>query len=259
MARMDVPGRWAGGFRAWDETASTSPPAAAPRRAGCCGSTRRALRELVNRWFPLAGHLIGGLHRTARSIESTVAAARRAGHARDPRRRARPRDQQPGGSGDPRRSTTSGRRCDALLARSAGWPTTTSPPPSSARSTSCAAVHGAARSARRRSRWPTARASSPTWLERHGVRRRVEHRLAAGRRRRRRGLVRAGRTRPLGDRALAPAWSGWRHDVGRDPAGGGAGVAPAGSPSWSPRCGPTPRWTARRASASTSATASRAR
>jgi signal transduction histidine kinase len=30
------------------------------------------LRELVNHWFPLAGHLIGGLHRTARSIESTV-------------------------------------------------------------------------------------------------------------------------------------------------------------------------------------------
>jgi signal transduction histidine kinase len=30
------------------------------------------LHELVNRWFPLAGHLIGGLHHTARSIESTV-------------------------------------------------------------------------------------------------------------------------------------------------------------------------------------------
>ena len=26
----------------------------------------------MNRWFPLAGHLIGGLHHTARSIESTV-------------------------------------------------------------------------------------------------------------------------------------------------------------------------------------------
>jgi signal transduction histidine kinase len=30
------------------------------------------LRELVNHWFPLAGHLMSGLHRTARSIESTV-------------------------------------------------------------------------------------------------------------------------------------------------------------------------------------------
>ena len=53
-------------------TASTSPPAAARRRAGCCGSMRPRLRELVNHWFPLAGHLIGGLHHTARSIESTV-------------------------------------------------------------------------------------------------------------------------------------------------------------------------------------------
>jgi signal transduction histidine kinase len=72
VARMDVPGRWAGGFRAWDDNGIYL----ATGRGSTSGRVLRLdaprLRELVNRWFPLAGHLIGGLHHTARSIESTV-------------------------------------------------------------------------------------------------------------------------------------------------------------------------------------------
>src|SRR6185503_3218268 len=72
VARMDVPGRWAGGFRAWDDNGIYL----ATGRGSTPGRLLRLdsphLRELVNRCFPLAGHLIGGLHHTARSIESTV-------------------------------------------------------------------------------------------------------------------------------------------------------------------------------------------
>jgi signal transduction histidine kinase len=72
VARMDVPGRWAGGFRAWDDAGIylATGRAATPGRVLRLDAPR--LRELVNHWFPLAGHLMGGLHRTARSIESTV-------------------------------------------------------------------------------------------------------------------------------------------------------------------------------------------
>jgi signal transduction histidine kinase len=72
VARMDVPGRWAGGFRAWDDNGIylATGRGATPGRVLRLDAPR--LRELVNHWFPLAGHLMGGLHRTARSIESTV-------------------------------------------------------------------------------------------------------------------------------------------------------------------------------------------
>jgi signal transduction histidine kinase len=72
VARMDVPGRWAGGFRAWDDNGIylATGRGATPGRVLRLDAPR--LRELVNHWFPLAGHLMGGLHSTARSIESTV-------------------------------------------------------------------------------------------------------------------------------------------------------------------------------------------
>ena len=72
VARMDVPGRWAGGFRAWDDNGIylATGRGAEPGRVLRLDAPR--LRELVDHWFPLAGHLISGLHRTARSIESTV-------------------------------------------------------------------------------------------------------------------------------------------------------------------------------------------
>ncbi|MDF2744426.1 MAG: histidine kinase, partial [Actinomycetia bacterium] len=72
VARMDVPGRWAGGFRAWDEHGVYL----ATGRGVTAGRVLRVpaevLRERSNAWFPFGGHLIQGLYRTARSIESTA-------------------------------------------------------------------------------------------------------------------------------------------------------------------------------------------
>jgi len=69
---MDAPGRWAGGFRAWDEHGVYL----ASGRGSVEGRVLRvpapALRELAQAWFPFGVHLIEGLHGTARSIESTV-------------------------------------------------------------------------------------------------------------------------------------------------------------------------------------------
>ena len=54
VARMDVPGRWAGGFRAWDEAGTylatgrgghRRPGAAACRRSGCARSPTSGSRS----------------------------------------------------------------------------------------------------------------------------------------------------------------------------------------------------------------------
>src|SRR3954447_2329422 len=69
---MNVPGLWAGGFRAWDEHGVYL----ATGRGAAEGRVLRvpapALRELATAWFPLGVHLIEGVYGTARSIESTV-------------------------------------------------------------------------------------------------------------------------------------------------------------------------------------------
>ena len=72
VARMDVPGRWAGGFRAWDEHGVylATGRGAAPGRV--LRVPAEVLRDRSNAWFPFGGHLIQGLYRTARSIESTA-------------------------------------------------------------------------------------------------------------------------------------------------------------------------------------------
>jgi hypothetical protein len=67
-----VPGRWAGGFRAWD---AHGVYLATGRGAGAGRVLRvpaEVLRERSDAWFPFGGHLIQGLYRTARSIESTA-------------------------------------------------------------------------------------------------------------------------------------------------------------------------------------------
>jgi signal transduction histidine kinase len=72
VGRMDVPGRWAGGFRAWDEQGVYL----ATGRGAAGGRVLRVpaamLRETVNTWFPFGRHLIQGLYSTARSIEATA-------------------------------------------------------------------------------------------------------------------------------------------------------------------------------------------
>ena len=72
VGRMDEPGRWAGGFRAWDEHGVYL----ATGRGAVAGRLLRVpadvLRDRIHAWFPLGQHLIQGLYRTARSIESTA-------------------------------------------------------------------------------------------------------------------------------------------------------------------------------------------
>ena len=73
VGTMDVPGRWAGGFRAWDEQGVYL----ATGRGGRAGRVfrvpgRGAAREVSTRGSRSAGHLIEGLYRTARTIESTA-------------------------------------------------------------------------------------------------------------------------------------------------------------------------------------------
>jgi signal transduction histidine kinase len=72
VGHMDVPGRWAGGFRAWDEHGVYLATGWARTDARVLRVPAEVLRELIAAWFPLGGHLIRGLYGTARSIESTA-------------------------------------------------------------------------------------------------------------------------------------------------------------------------------------------
>jgi signal transduction histidine kinase len=72
VAQMNVPGRWAGGFQAWDAEGTYL----ATGRCATPGHVLRVpsslLHERASAWFPFGGRLIEGLYRTARSIESTA-------------------------------------------------------------------------------------------------------------------------------------------------------------------------------------------
>lgn len=72
VAKMDVPGVWAGGFRAWDEQGVYLATGRAATNGRLLRVPAEVLRERMARWFPLGGHLIQGLYHTARSIEATV-------------------------------------------------------------------------------------------------------------------------------------------------------------------------------------------
>jgi signal transduction histidine kinase len=72
LATMDVPGQWAGGFRAWDPRGVYL----ATGRAATDGRLLRVpaaqLRARADAWFPFGVHLIGGLVHTVRNIESVA-------------------------------------------------------------------------------------------------------------------------------------------------------------------------------------------
>jgi signal transduction histidine kinase len=67
-----LPGRWAGGFRAWDDDGVYL----ATGRGVEFGRLRKVpahdLRDLMEEWLPLAVHLVRGVFGTARTIEATV-------------------------------------------------------------------------------------------------------------------------------------------------------------------------------------------
>jgi signal transduction histidine kinase len=70
LGALDAPGRWAGGFRAWDEHGVYL----ATGRATTVGRVLRlpadALRDWTSAWNPFGAHLIEGVFRTARTVES---------------------------------------------------------------------------------------------------------------------------------------------------------------------------------------------
>jgi signal transduction histidine kinase len=70
LGAMDVPGRWAGGFRAWDDNGVYL----ATGRAAVAGRVLKvpaqSLRDWSSAWFPFGTHLIEGLFRTARNFEA---------------------------------------------------------------------------------------------------------------------------------------------------------------------------------------------
>ncbi len=72
VGKMDVPGRWAGGFRAWDEHGVYLATARGVASGRALRVPADVLRALSSAWFPFAGHLIEGLYVTARTIESTA-------------------------------------------------------------------------------------------------------------------------------------------------------------------------------------------
>ena len=72
VGRMDVPGRWAGGFRAWDERGVYLASGRGVQEGRVLQVAAPVLRTLTDAWFPLGGHLINGVYGTARSIEATA-------------------------------------------------------------------------------------------------------------------------------------------------------------------------------------------
>ncbi|WP_152186478.1 ATP-binding protein [Segeticoccus rhizosphaerae] len=72
VGKMDVPGRWSGGFRAWDDQAVYLATGRAVIPGRLLRVPAESLRERFNAWFPFGVHLVAGLYGTARRIESTV-------------------------------------------------------------------------------------------------------------------------------------------------------------------------------------------
>jgi signal transduction histidine kinase len=72
VARMRVPGQWAGGFRAWDEHGVYLASGVGVEPGRVLRIAAPALRRLTDAWFPLGAHLVAGMFTTARSVEATV-------------------------------------------------------------------------------------------------------------------------------------------------------------------------------------------
>jgi signal transduction histidine kinase len=70
LGRMDVPGRWAGGFRAWDDNGVYLATGRAATDGRLLRVPAQALRSWSNRWFAFGDHILEGLFRTARHFES---------------------------------------------------------------------------------------------------------------------------------------------------------------------------------------------
>ena len=67
-----VPGRWAGGFQAWDDDGVYLATGRGVEFGRLLKVPAPDLRALMEDWLPLAVHLVRGVFGTARSIEATV-------------------------------------------------------------------------------------------------------------------------------------------------------------------------------------------
>jgi signal transduction histidine kinase len=67
-----LPGRWAGGFRAWDEDGVYLATGRGVDFGRLLKVPAADLRDLIEEWLPLAVHLVRGVFGTARTIEATV-------------------------------------------------------------------------------------------------------------------------------------------------------------------------------------------
>jgi signal transduction histidine kinase len=67
-----LPGRWAGGFRAWDDDGVYLATGRGVEFGRLLSVPAGDLRDLMNEWLPLAVHLVRGVFGTARTIEATV-------------------------------------------------------------------------------------------------------------------------------------------------------------------------------------------
>ncbi|HET9422719.1 MAG TPA: ATP-binding protein [Nocardioides sp.] len=72
LATMQVPGQWAGGFRAWDEHGVYMGSARAAQPGRVFRITADRFGAHAEEWFPFAVHLLRGLIATARRIESNA-------------------------------------------------------------------------------------------------------------------------------------------------------------------------------------------
>lgn len=72
LGALDVPGRWAGGFRAWDEQAVYLATGRASTNGRAFRVASADLKDWTKAWNPFGAHLIEGVFRTARTVESAA-------------------------------------------------------------------------------------------------------------------------------------------------------------------------------------------
>lgn len=72
VGRMDAPGRWAGGFRAWVQTGRFLATGCGLVAGRMLRVPSTALRDLTAQWFPFGSHLIKGVYGMALYVEATA-------------------------------------------------------------------------------------------------------------------------------------------------------------------------------------------
>ncbi len=69
FGQLNAPGRWAGGFRAWDESGVYLATGRAASKGRVLRLPSASLRALAISWFPFSVHIIDGVFHTARNVE----------------------------------------------------------------------------------------------------------------------------------------------------------------------------------------------